>query len=73
MHVYGFGLFLDLSLDKNNINIKKENRIKTKNKKEIKILTRQKLRLIKNLNKRWKLELKIVASFFGDQGYLISF
>jgi len=37
----------------------KENRITTKTKKEISILTKQKLRLIKNLNKRWILELKI--------------
>jgi len=36
---------LDLSFDKNNNdNDKKENRIKTKTKKEIKILTKQKLR-----------------------------
>ena len=35
--------FLDLSFDKNNNdNNKKENRIKTKTKKEIKILTKQK-------------------------------
>jgi len=37
------------------IKIIKENRITTKTKKQINILTNQKLRLIKNLNKRWKL------------------
>ena len=69
MHIYGFGLFSDLSLEKNNNkkNIK-ENRIKTKNKKEIKILTKQKLGLIKNLNKIWKLELKIKIKLKRAEG-----
>jgi len=42
MHIYRFELFLDLALDNNNNNKK---RIKTKNKKEIKILTNQKIRI----------------------------
>ena len=54
MHIYGF----DWTYRWTRIIIIKK-RIKTKNKKQIKILTKQKLGLIKNINKRWKLELKI--------------